>query len=94
MGHKVENTSLTPTVFKKEAYAVKFPLPVCMCVQERERERMDYDNWENTNSINYFKTKIASSRLKYPLYLIIQQFYHLDFRFQPQIEIERVWFSF
>ena len=38
MGHKVENTSLTPTVFKKEAYAVKFPLPVCMCVQERERE--------------------------------------------------------
>ena len=39
MGHKVENTSLTPTVFKKEAYAVKFPLPVCMCVQEREREK-------------------------------------------------------
>lgn len=26
-GHKIENTSLTPTVFKKEAYAVKFPLP-------------------------------------------------------------------
>ena len=39
MGHKVENTSLTPTVFKKEAYAVKFPLPMCMCVQERGRER-------------------------------------------------------
>ena len=48
MGLKVENTSLTPTVFKKAAYAVKFALPVCVCVQERgrerERERMDYDN--------------------------------------------------
>ena len=45
MGHKVENTSLTPTVFKKEAYAVKFPLPVCVCVQERGREREREREW-------------------------------------------------